>query len=97
MPWCHTKNIIFIDVHCFISIHFPSFISGSNRANVLHFDYATERHYMVSPISGNQLKSGKCCLPKTFQGKSGSSTNRVPKCDVTKILFLENCNFGLKF
>ena len=20
---------------------------------------------------------------------------RVPKCDVTKILFLENCNFGL--
>ena len=23
--------------------------------------------------------------------------NRVPKCDVTKILFLENCNFGLKF
>ena len=23
--------------------------------------------------------------------------NRVPKCDVTKILFLENCTFGLKF
>ena len=23
--------------------------------------------------------------------------NRVPKCDVTKILFLEYCNFGLIF
>ena len=23
--------------------------------------------------------------------------NRVPKCDVTKVLFLEYCNFGLKF
>ena len=22
--------------------------------------------------------------------------NRVPKCDVTKILFLENCKYGLK-
>ena len=32
-----------------------------------------------------------------FAYTSTDEGNRVPKCDVTKILFLENCNFGLKF
>ena len=29
--------------------------------------------------------------------RSVKAVNRVPKCDVTKILFLEYCNFGLTF
>ena len=32
-----------------------------------------------------------------FYGHEQLSFNRVPKCDVTKILFLEYCSFGLKF
>ena len=30
-------------------------------------------------------------------GSRNEISNRVPKCDVTKILFLKYCNFGLKF
>ena len=32
-----------------------------------------------------------------FREQYNMCFNRVPKCDVTKILFLEYCNFGLKF